>query len=127
MKISVDLDGTLYAHAAFFRAMFLAYQPAGHQVGVLTGHSAESEEHDRLKLSEMGFMPSFYLGRTPAYIPRNGMYFKLDMIAEHGIDLHFDDLDYNHHDTTRILSEAPDELRQRIVIVPHKGHGVRSE
>lgn len=127
MKISVDLDGTLYAHAAFFRALFRLYQAAGHTVGVLTGHADYGEEHDRKKLGDMGIVPDFYLGRTPAYIPRNGMHFKLDMIADHGIDLHFDDLDYDYPDTTRIFREAPEAMRQKIVIVPHKGHGVRSE
>ena len=127
MKISVDLDGTLYAHAAFFRSLFRLYQAAGHTVGILTGHADYGEEHDRKRLGEMGIVPDFYLGRTADWMPKNGMWYKLFEIRNSDIDLHFDDLDYDHPETTKIWREAPDELRQRVVIVPHKGHGVRSE
>ena len=127
MKISVDIDGTLYAHKAFFRELFRLCGSAGHSIGILTGHSAECEQKDRAELAAMGFTVDFYLGRTAEYMSRNGMHFKRDMILAHGIDLHFDDLDYGLADTTRILAASGDNVIRRIIIVPHKGNSVRSE
>lgn len=117
MKVSIDLDGTLFAHRDFFRELMRLFQAAGHEVGVLTGHKAESEEHDRKKLTKDGFNPDFYLGRTAGYMPLNGSIFKRDMIALHNIDIHFDDLDYGNLDSIRLFDES-DHARLRLVTMP---------
>jgi hypothetical protein len=117
VKVSIDLDGTLFAHPEFFVLVGTLLQAAGHQVGILTGHKADAEEHDRKKLAVLGFTPDFYLGRTEAYMPLNGAHFKSDMIREHNIDIHFDDLDYCHPDTTRLF-KANKHANDRVFVVP---------
>lgn len=117
MKISIDLDGTLYAHREFFRVLMELFQSVGHCVGILTGHSAESEVQDRAKLLAIGCKPDFYLGRTERYTALNGAVFKREMIIEHNIDLHFDDNDYGNPVSIRLISEL-EFVRRRIVTLP---------
>lgn len=124
MKISIDLDGTLYAHPVFFRELMSLFQAAGHQVGILTGHKAESESHDRKKLLADGFSPDFYLGRTPAYMPLNGSVFKRNMIVAHNIDIHFDDLDYSNPDSERLFEEH-ELARTRLIRMPKDKEAAR--
>ena len=126
MRISIDFDGTMWSHMGFFREFMRAMQSAGHQVGVLTGHSASTAEADIRLMIARGFpRPDFYLGRTTEYLPFNGAKFKLDMIRLHGIDYHFDDFDYDNPETTRLFDEVAD-IRHRIVKVrwrePHSTH-----
>lgn len=116
MKISIDLDGTLYFKPDFFCDFMSQMQRIGHAVGVLTGHKAESQCDDRVKLAAYRFFPDFYLGRTPEYIPFNGAKFKCDMIRAHGIDIHFDDMDYGNLDTVRIFNENLDVLSKVFIV-----------
>jgi hypothetical protein len=110
MKISLDLDGTLYRYPDFFRMLMIALQSAGHEVGILTGHSQDSEAHDRQKLARMGFPPpDFYFGRTPEYMPLNGAHRKSDVIRTQGIAMHFDDYDYDNPETIRLFRELGQE------------------
>lgn len=117
MKISVDLDGTLYAHREFFNLVFSLFQSAGHQVGILTGHNDDSQAHDLDKLMHMGIYPDFYLGRPVEYQPLNGSIFKRDMIREHSIDIHFDDLDYGNLTSTELFDED-EHARVRLIRMP---------
>lgn len=117
MKISIDLDGTLYDHPEFFCEFVRLFQAAGHQVGILTGHKAEHEQHDRDKLTVLNIHPDFYLGRTPEYMPLNGSIFKRDMIRQHDIDLHFDDCDYGNKESERLFDED-EHARVRLIRLP---------
>lgn len=118
MKISIDLDGTLFAHLDFFRELMVSFQAHGHKVGILTGHKAEHEGHDLAKLANLGFpVPNFYLGRTPDYMPLNGSTFKRDMIRLHNIDLHFDDCDYGNKESERLFDEN-EHARVRLIRMP---------
>jgi len=119
VKVSIDLDGTFYAHTAFFVAMATAMQAAGHEVGILTGHGVASEGHVRERCAGYGFNPDFYLGRTAEYVGLNGSYFKRDMIREHAIDYHFDDHDYDNEDSRAIIAASGPDTYNRIFIAPH--------
>lgn len=112
MKISLDLDGTLYHHPDFFRELMRLFLAAGHEVGILTGHRMDSGDHDIEKLIALGFpRPSFYFGRTPDYMHLNGAHYKSMIIAREGIDIHFDDYDYDNIDTIKLFSELGVESR----------------
>lgn len=90
MKISIDLDQTLWHHQAFFRAFMRAMQRDGHQVGILTSHKFIHEAADRALMEKRGFPnPDFYIGRRDI----GGDYAKQKAVAivNHGIDIHFDD------------------------------------
>lgn len=119
MKISIDLDGTLYSHMTFFKLLWLALKQHGHEVGILTGHSLESQATDRKIITDLGFPePDFYLGRTPEHIPFNGAIFKIEMIKQHNIDMHYDDYDYDHPITTRLFEES--DIRTKIAKLKFK-------
>ena len=60
MKISFDLDGTLYRHKAL-QEMFLQLQQQN-DVGILTGHIDTRQKEDLAKLKEMGIEPDFHIG-----------------------------------------------------------------
>lgn len=108
MRISFDMDGTATdpAHVDFLRELAKAWQAAGHEYGILTGHKQASEEHDRQRLRDLGYPePDFYYGRTPEYMHLNGAHRKSDIIKELGIVAHFDDYDYDHPDTNRLFPE----------------------
>ena len=93
MRISIDLDGTLWHHQTFFRAFMHAMQAQGHQVGILTSHKIIHREADLALLEKRGFpAPDFYIGR-----PLDGgvdyVALKVVAIQNHGIDMHFEDGD----------------------------------
>lgn len=105
MKISIDLDGTLWQNMAFFRNLMTTFQAAGHDVGILTGHHMNGKYADIAKLSENGFpLPSFFYGKeTDQDMATNGSYFKSRKIKECGIDIHFDDCDYGNLESEQIF------------------------
>lgn len=112
MKISIDLDGTLLEKQEFFAEFMRLFLAAGHEVGILTGHRHDREEHDREKLRELGFpSPSFYFGRTEEYMHLNGAHYKTMVIERESLDLHFDDYDYNHPDTIKLFSQLGQECK----------------
>ena len=93
MKISIDMDGTLWQHQDFFRAFMKAMQKDGHQVGILTSHSHKIESGDRRLMQGRGFTePDFFLNRKDD--SEHGAPFKIRTIKEQGIDYHFDDFDF---------------------------------
>ncbi len=128
MKFSIDLDGTLLANQDFFREFMHLMQDAKNEVGILTGWQHESKDKCFELLEELGFpKPDFFLGRTEEYMPKNGAVYKLDMIAEHNIDYHFDDFDFNNPETIEIFNNADFKLRQKVVHFPHKGVRIESK
>src|SRR5208337_3327290 len=65
VKISIDYDGTMWSHMAFFREFMRVMQAAGHQVGILTAHSERMRDGDIDLMTQRGFPPpSFWLGRS---------------------------------------------------------------
>ena len=114
MKISFDLDGTIYDHQEFFQELFKVFQEFGHTMGILTGHASTSEEADLRKLEAIQIYPDFYFGRTLDYIPLNGAHFKSMIIKREGIDIHFDDYDYDNTDTIRIFKELGEQKIFRV-------------
>ena len=90
MKISIDLDGCLWHHQAFFRDFMRSMQSAGHQVGILTSHKTIHEPADRALLAARGFPgPDFYIGRANGVV--NYAAYKVYIILDRDIDLHFED------------------------------------
>lgn len=121
MKISIDFDGTLWDHMAFFRGFMIAMQAQGHQVGMLTGHTADGEEQDIDLMLTRGFpKPDFYFGRTPEYVPFNGAVFKTHIIKKEGIDIHFDDCDYALPETLRLFQDGLGTEIYKLVIMYHR-------
>ena len=92
MKVSIDFDGTFWENVAFFGEMGRAMQTAGHQVGILTGHSAEIEPEDRrLLLARCNFTPDFFLNRDETALLQEVREWKAGIIDREGINVHFDD------------------------------------
>jgi hypothetical protein len=113
LTFSFDLDGVLWERPEVFRPMIHALVVAGHDFGVLAGfhHSKERVAKIRERLKELGYPePSFVFGRTDGYyMDRNGAVHKSDKIRELGVDLHFDDYDFDHPDTIRLFAELGQE------------------
>lgn len=112
MKISIDLDGCLWHHQAFFRDLMRGMQAAGHQVGILTSHKTIHEPADQALLAARGFPePDFYIGRVNGVVDYAAH--KAHIILTCNIDLHFEDglaeqmraLLFN--DAYRVVSVAP--------------------
>jgi len=121
MKISIDYDGTMWSHMAFFRALMHTMQTAGHQVGVLTGHTPDGKDRDIALMVARGFpVPDFWFGRTEAYISSNGAVYKSDTILKENIDIHFDDYDFNNPETEAIFKEKLGDQFYRVIKVEHR-------
>lgn len=121
MKISIDYDGTMWSHMNFFRQLMISMKAAGHSVGCLTGHEPRIRDSDISLMLSRGFPePDFWFGRTPEYVPFNGAKFKSAMILQEGIDIHFDDFDYNNPETERLFKECLGDEFYRIVKVQHR-------
>lgn len=98
MKVSFDLDDTAWKYRGFFRQLAHALKDAGHQVGILTGHSDHSREADLLLWRARSFPPADFLLNADdivrAGIPWHGASqreAKLALAARVGIDCHIDD------------------------------------
>lgn len=115
LRLSFDLDGVLWERPEVFQPLIAAMVASGHEYGVVAGfhHSDERVAKVRARLASLGYPePSFVLGRTDGYyMDRNGAVRKSDAIKELGIDLHFDDYDYDHPDTIRLFDELGQENR----------------
>lgn len=132
MKVSIDFDGTLWSRMAFFRLLMVALQSGGHQVGMLTGHRQDAEERDVALMISRGFpKPDFYFGRTPDYMHLNGAHYKSMIIEREGIDMHFDDFDYDNPETEKLFRELGQMERiVRVVArtpIERDGHKVHYE
>ena len=115
MKVSFDLDGTAFERPKFYAELAAALKLAGHQVGVLTGHSQKAESADCRKLADLGFPDmDFYFGRSGKFEALNGAHFKRMVIDREQIDAHFDDYDYDHPDTIRIFAELGEDRVFRV-------------
>lgn len=121
MKISLDLDGTVWDHMHYFREMMKTMLPQGIQVGILTGHSQESKDKDIELMVARGFpVPSFYYGKTPYEMQFNGAVSKSIKIKEEHIDMHYDDCDYANPETLRLFQELLGDQMYKLCIVHHR-------
>ena len=92
MKISLDLDGTIWHQQEFFREFMLAMQERGHKVGILTSHKIIHREADLALLEKRGFpQPDFYIGRPLESHGSSYAELKAVQIKGQRIDLHFED------------------------------------
>jgi hypothetical protein len=91
MKISIDLDGSFFAHPEFFTELATALQKAGHQVGVMTGRMKKTQENDKKEVESYGFKPDFFYNRLDTAKGTPSMRFKAATMRGAGIDAHFDD------------------------------------
>lgn len=94
MKISFDLDGTLFDQdiGLVLQVIFLNLQEAGHEVGILTGHAAGQRGNDLHKLERMGIKPDFYIGSEKGFPDeQQNARWKAEQIRKYKIDYHFDD------------------------------------
>lgn len=93
MKVSFDLDGTVYASPNVFRALQHALKAAGHDVGLLTGHGPAEQPTDLARLTSLGFGPWDFLGYTDTVNRVQATILaKVQYLIDHAIDLHFDDV-----------------------------------
>lgn len=128
MKISIDLDGTLWNHMNLFRTLMKLMQADGHQVGILTGHQHESAEDDTKLLVANGFpAPDFYFGRLPEDLPFNGAISKSRWILREGIDYHYDDLDYGLPETLALFQQCLGDQIHRLIIIRHRERSAHLE
>lgn len=94
MKIAFDLDGTLWSYQTTFKLMQRLFLTSGHEVGILTTHLEEAQHRDRVLLKERGFgVFDFFIARSAKSVEEGEptAAWKLRMVAEHDIDLLFDD------------------------------------
>lgn len=98
MKVSYDLDGTLFAYPTELLMFAFMLQKSGHEVGLLTGRAIWDLEKNILPmLAQNKFVPNFYIGRD--FEPEEqdwdqnikNQIWKPKMIKEYNIDIHFDD------------------------------------
>lgn len=60
-----------------------------------------SKERDIQLMVARGFpVPDFYFGRTEEYMHLNGAHYKSAIIEREGIDIHFDDYDYDYDNSS---------------------------
>lgn len=121
MKISIDFDGTLWDHMAFFREFMTVMQKSGHQVGMLTGHSMDTKDKDIELMKARNFpKPDFYFGRTEKYMSYNGAVYKSFIIRTENIDLHFDDCDFALPETISLFNEHLGDQLYKLVVMKHR-------
>lgn len=98
MHVTIDLDGTWYAHPAVFTDLAGALTAQGHTVGILTGHLPWQQDADRRWFADHGIpYPALALYCDPATLPEPYSVaavgrWKAQQCADHAIDVHFDDL-----------------------------------
>ena len=118
LKISIDFDGTMWSHMTFFRNFMWAMKAAGYQVGCLTGHNEECKQADIDLMVARGFpAPDFWFGRSLEYVSKNGSVYKSVVILREGIDIHFDDADFNNPESLRLFKEGLGDQFYRLVNV----------
>ena len=64
MKTAIDLDGTFMLEPIIYQTIMLAFKACGHEVGILTGRSGESEQDDLAILRRYGVEPSFFINTS---------------------------------------------------------------
>jgi hypothetical protein len=72
MKIGLDLDGTVYAHPAFFAELIRAMAAAGHKFYVISSHGrGEWEPEDVPRLEKLG-VPASLIDPSLMHHTRHG-------------------------------------------------------
>lgn len=88
MTISIDISGCYNEHKEFFDAMAISMQKQGHRVGIITGEREEKRAH---LMSQLGFTPDFMHLWGPYETIINGYKWKVNLMHQEGVSLHFDD------------------------------------
>ena len=104
MKVSFDLDGTAWKYRDLFSELAHALVARAHEVGILTGHEDETDNHKGIRQADLhlwkarGFPEaSFLLNATDcrrAGIPWHGVgqrEWKAELARRSGVALHIDD------------------------------------
>lgn len=118
LKISIDYDGTMWSHMAFFRAFMVAMKAQGHEVGCLTGHNEDMQANDAALMVARGFPePDFWFGRPKEYQPLNGSVLKSEVILREEIDIHFDDCDFGNSKSLQTFKDMLGDQFYRVIQV----------
>ena len=60
MKIAIDHDGTCMLHPGVYKELIDSFKAAGHEVGIITGRSQETEYYDKRRLRKHGISFDFF-------------------------------------------------------------------
>lgn len=112
MKFSFDLDGVLYEKTEAYKVLCRALKSSGAMIGVLSGHRHSSKDKVLKNLSDLGYPDfDFYFGRRPEDMHLNGAVRKSQVIKDEGIDVHFDDYDFDWPDTVDLFASCGQESK----------------
>jgi hypothetical protein len=128
MKISLDLDGSVWSHKSFFRELMIAMQAAGHQVGILTAHRDIHRDADLFLLTAENFpMPDFFYCR-PYKSHLTYAEFKAQTILNEGIDIAFDDCNFDGTEVEATIRALLGDQKHRLIkVTPRFPENVRYE
>jgi hypothetical protein len=117
VKISLDLDGTVWSHKSFFRELMIAMLKAGHEVGILTAHRDIHKDADLFLLTAENFpKPSFFYCRS--YKSRfTYAEFKAHTILNEKIDIHFDDCNFDGTEVESTIRALLGDQQYRLIKV----------
>jgi len=97
MKLSLDLDGTVWKYPKWFSWLAKQHQASGWEVGILTAHSENIKDADlKLLQARCGFTPDFFICKdenTWTGEDTSDGYWKARMVLENDINIHYDDFD----------------------------------
>ena len=118
MKIAIDHDGTCMLHPGIYRQLIDSFRAAGHEVGIITGRSDETEYYDKRRLDKNGIRYDFFwssgmmneeeisllekIDAGKLHMDRDTVccHFKMRLCEEKGVDILFDD----NADTIRLFA-----------------------
>jgi glycerophosphoryl diester phosphodiesterase len=142
MRIAIDHDGTAMLHPSLYKDLMQSLRDAGHEVGIITGRSEETEYYDKRRLQKHGFEFDFFW--TSAMMDeeeismlekiREGKlqfdrdtvccHFKARLCEERGVDILIDD----NADTIRLFQQNGNTLmlksptKDNMVVMKWGGH-----
>lgn len=97
MRVSLDLDGTVWKYRKEFAWLFKIFKASGHEVGILTAHTDHIKDADlHLLQARCQIIPDFFICKddnTFTDASESTGLWKARMVLEHDIHLHFDDFD----------------------------------
>lgn len=97
MRVSLDLDGTVWKYRKEFAWLFRILKASGHEVGILTAHTDHIKDADlHLLQARCSIVPDFFIckdNKTFTDASESTGKWKARMVLERDIDLHFDDFD----------------------------------
>lgn len=94
MRVAFDLDGTVFKHPKFFRAVAQGLKDAGHHIGILTERKDKKRAESLKQLNEDKFPDiDFFFDRSDDEVHQPAAKWKKAQCQKHGIDYLFDDFD----------------------------------